>query len=263
MACSLHRQKFQNALVSVWGSWLGEAPGFRVVRPTSLARREKQEWRLGLPQGFYVSGPLRELTGGEKEKLNGALELHVTFLRESIQESAFRTVVDRYCRNWTDEPAVPEAPALTQGQFIQMPRSSTEKDDPSLLTMMFGSMGELLTAVDIVGRQFREAHDIKKEGRRKYLEKIAACLDGKNPDVDSVTLGIPERIDLLPRLLLRGETGVGKTLIARCLHKRSGFDGRPLRISVPEYLGKEDMFEYDLFGYMRGAYTDAKEGSRF
>jgi hypothetical protein len=210
----------------------------------------------GLPIALDAVGPWREWAVGK-----GALELHVTFLRESIQESTFRTVVDRYCQHWTDKPLVPEAPALTRGQFIRMPHAATDKDDPSLLTMMFGSMGELLTAVDVVGRQFREAHDIKKEGRQKYLEKIAGCLDGKSPGVDSVVLGIPERIDLLPRLLLRGETGVGKTLIARCLHKRSGFDGRPLRISVPEYLGKEDMFEYDLFGYMRGAYTDAKEGS--
>jgi DNA-binding NtrC family response regulator len=77
-----------------------------------------------------------------------------------------------------------------------------------------------------------------------------------------VKLDIPERVDLLPRLLLRGETGVGKTLVARYLHNRSGSGERLLRIPIPEYLGKEDMFEYDLFGYMRGAYTDAKEADR-
>lgn len=192
---------------------------------------------------------------------NGALELHLTFLSGRAEEAALKAVFEKRCRHWTEAAPAREDAAITRGQFIRMSRSNTEKDDPSLLTMMFGSMGELLTAVDVVGRRFREACVLRKEGRRKYLEKIAKCLDGQTPNPDSVSLDVPERIDLVPRLLLRGETGVGKTLIARCLHKRSGFDGRPLRISVPEYLGKEDMFEYDLFGYMRGAYTDAKEGS--
>ena len=162
-------------------------------------------------------------------------------------------------------PPVREKPSITLGQFIRMPLGATEKDDPSHLTMMFGSMGELLTMVDIVGRRFREACDLQstaaERGRReKYLAKIDRLLAGKDSATDKAQLDIPERIDHLPRLLLRGETGVGKTLIARYLHRRSGFtDGRPLRISIPEYLGKEDMFEYDLFGYEKGAYTDAAD----
>ena len=86
-----HRQKFQEALVSVWGSWLGEAPGFRVVRPTSLARREKVEWRVGLPGGSYLGAPLHELKNGEKEKLSrqkmrliGSPAVYPPWLREVL-----------------------------------------------------------------------------------------------------------------------------------------------------------------------------------
>ena len=64
-----HRQKFQQALVSVWGSWLGEAPGFRIVRPTSLRRRVELEWRLGLPGGYFIGTPLRELKPAERAQL--------------------------------------------------------------------------------------------------------------------------------------------------------------------------------------------------
>jgi transcriptional regulator of acetoin/glycerol metabolism len=167
--------------------------------------------------------------------------------------------MEKYCQHWNKASLVREKAAITQGQFVEMPAGTTEKDDPSLLTMMLGSMGELLTAVDIVGRRFRDACVLDAAKREKYLEKVDGLLDGKKTEAGSAELGIPERVDRLPRLLLHGETGVGKTLIARYLHKRSGFLGRPLRIQIPEYLGKEDMFEYDLFGYMRGAYTDAKE----
>lgn len=208
----------------------------------------------GLPIKLDAVTPWREWAVGK-----GALELHLTFLENVLQEPALKAAMEKYCRHWSDSSAVREKPAITRGQFVEMPSGATDKDDPSLLTMMFGSMGELLTAVDVVGRRFREACVLDEIKRKKYLEKIDGLLDGKDSAVALAELGVPERVDRLPRLLLHGETGVGKTLIARYLHKRSGFLGRPLRISIPEYLGKEDMFEYAFFGYMRGAYTDAKE----
>jgi len=208
----------------------------------------------GLPIKLDVVAPWREWAIGR-----GALEFPITFLENPLEDQAWKTVMEKKCRHWGKSPPDREKPAITRGQFVEMPAGTTEKDDPSLLTMMFGSMGELLTAVDVVGRRFREACVLDTAKRGKYLEKIDGLLDGGNSEVGSVELGVPERVDRLPRLLLHGETGVGKTLIARYLHKRSGFLGRPLRISIPEYLGKEDMFEYDFFGYLRGAYTDANE----
>jgi hypothetical protein len=165
----------------------------------------------------------------------------------------------KHCVHWNRPLPERETPAIKAGQFVTMPLGVTDKDAPSLLTMMFGSMGELLTAVDLVGRRFQKAGTVNAVSRAKYLERINSLLDGKITDFGPVKLDIPGRVDRLPRLLLHGETGVGETLIARYLHKRSGFTGRPLRILIPEYLGKEDMFEYDFFGYMRGAYTDAKK----
>ncbi len=208
----------------------------------------------GLPIKLEAVAPWREWAIGK-----GALEFPVTFLDNPLEENAWIRAMEKHCAHWATSPPEREPSAIKFGQFVEMPPGATDKDDPSLLTMMFGSMGELLTAVDIVGRRFHKACSVNTVSRAKYLEKIDGLLDGKNTDSGPVKLDLPERVDRLPRLLLHGETGVGKTLIARYLHKRSGFSGRPLRISIPEYLGKEDMFEYDFFGYMRGAYTDAKE----
>ena len=71
----------------------------------------------------------------------------------------------------------------------------------------------------------------------------------------------------LPRVLLLGESGVGKTLVARYLAMvgidKNKVQSRPFgRVSLPQYIGKESMFEYDVFGY-RWYYTDAPaQGSR-
>ena len=208
----------------------------------------------GLPINLGVVTPWREWA---IEK--GALELHIAILEHQLEERAFKEVIEKRCKHWSDAPPSREMSDVARGQFVEMSDGAAEKDDPSLLTMMFGSMGELLTAVDVAGRRFREACVLDLVKRKNYLEKIDVLLDGGNVGAKSLELGIPERVDRLPRLLLKGETGVGKTLIARYLHNRSGVLGRPVRIPLPEYLSKEDMFEYDLFGYMRGAYTDAKE----
>lgn len=53
------RQDSDRPLSLIWGAWLGEAPGFRLVRPTSQGRRDEIEWRVGLPRGYFVGAPCR------------------------------------------------------------------------------------------------------------------------------------------------------------------------------------------------------------
>ena len=55
------RQDSDRPLAMVWGAWLGESPGFRLVRPTSQQRREEIEWRIGMPRGYFIGAPLRPL----------------------------------------------------------------------------------------------------------------------------------------------------------------------------------------------------------
>ena len=125
--------------------------------------------------------------------------------------------------------------------------------------MMFGSMGDLLTRVDMIRVRFQKPSAKVHNSKDDYLRKIDKLIGTKdqNKPGTSPQLEAEDLMSHLPRLLLRGETGVGKTLIARYLQEEA--DLRPPRISIPEYLGKEDMFEYDLFGYVHGAYTGGRE----
>jgi DNA-binding NtrC family response regulator len=58
-------------------------------------------------------------------------------------------------------------------------------------------------------------------------------------------------------VLLTGESGVGKGTIARALHAASARAGRPLS-SVNAGGLSEGVFESELFGHVKGAFTDAK-----
>jgi transcriptional regulator with PAS, ATPase and Fis domain len=57
-------------------------------------------------------------------------------------------------------------------------------------------------------------------------------------------------------VLLTGETGVGKSHIAKLIHHHSGRSGRLVTVNTPSIA--ENLFESELFGYKRGAFTDAR-----
>jgi len=62
----------------------------------------------------------------------------------------------------------------------------------------------------------------------------------------------------LPPLLLLGETGTGKSLIARALHAEGPRAGRPF-VDVNCAAIPETLMEAEMFGFERGAFTDARQ----
>jgi DNA-binding NtrC family response regulator len=59
-------------------------------------------------------------------------------------------------------------------------------------------------------------------------------------------------------VLLLGETGVGKTYLAGLIHRHSGRRGRLVSVHVPSI--PETLFEREMFGHVRGAFTGADRG---
>lgn len=84
----------------------------------------------------------------------------------------------------------------------------------------------------------------------------ASSLIGDCPQM----LSIKKLISLLGRnqstpVLVLGESGTGKELIARAIHKESGAAGQLVELNCASL--SETLLEAELFGYEKGAFTDA------
>lgn len=102
---------------------------------------------------------------------------------------------------------------------------------------------------------------------RKVNQRLSAFICEPNPIPDLVvkSKAMQPVIELIKRtaasdanILLTGESGVGKSHIAHSVHKLSQRCKSPL-VKVNMGAIAESLFESELFGHIKGAYTDAKE----
>ena len=214
-----------------------------------------------LPLHLTTVQKWREWAVGEHPEL---LDFRMLSVSKETTEDQLAARVNEICADWFfDNPAKEEC-GISLGRTVQIPAEGKEKDDPSHLTLLFGSMGKELTQIELVARRFREAMDgFKDKTRKAYLDaidKLLAETDPRKPPTGSPSTtphpdpGIGRVNDKIPKLLLLGDTGVGKTLVARHIAEHCG-RGQLKHISIPEFLNQENMLEYELFGYAAGAYT--------
>lgn len=117
---------------------------------------------------------------------------------------------------------------------------------------------KLLSTVESV---YRLRNTEKKLERYRSVQKMLHSeeqLLGRAKSMRPVFEAIDKVARTSANVLLLGENGTGKDLVAKIIHEKSDRKDNPF-VKVDLGAIAETLFESELFGYQKGAFTDAKE----
>ena len=218
----------------------------------------------------------RILVVEDEEKLRRVIELQLVSAGFDVDKAATAEdglkVVDRADLVLTDL----KLPRMDGIQFLENIRRQ-DAQTPVILMTAFGSVETAVGAMkagatDFLLKPFSLDHlmqvvqkalevralrdenrQLKEElGRRYEFDNII----GRSPAMQEIFATVERVAPTRATVLLAGESGVGKDLIARAIHFRSPRHDRPL-VKINCTAIPENLMESELFGYEKGAFTGA------
>jgi DNA-binding NtrC family response regulator len=157
--------------------------------------------------------------------------------------------------------------------------------DPGMMIIMFTAYATLDTAVEAIKRgafdylakpftadQLRLAAERALDHRRLQLENLSLReqlavnlgfdkIIGTSPVMQKLFSTLQKVMRSDANILLLGDTGTGKELVARTIHAHSFRQERPF-IAVDCAALPENLLESELFGHEKGAFTGANQTTR-
>jgi DNA-binding NtrC family response regulator len=181
----------------------------------------------------------------------------IVFLDLQLSDGNGMELIPLFRERWPDTPVVvitgygsveSAVEAMRLGAFTYLEKPFKEGELPAVLRNALETGRLLVQASD---RRKREAEDYGFGAILAESEEMRAVIAQARAAAESPASTI----------LLLGESGTGKGLLARAIHAASARAGQPFLTvtcsAIPEHL-----LESNLFGHERGAFTDAKEARK-
>ncbi|MCQ2591708.1 MAG: sigma-54 dependent transcriptional regulator [Treponema sp.] len=221
---------------------------------TILTIDDEENIRNGLADNFELEGYNVEKAANGKQGLEivdkGGIDLVITDLRmDGIPgEEVVRQVTTKY-------PGIPIIVLTGHGSI-----------DDATAAIKCGAFDFLTKPLDldhlnlVVKNALKgRVQALKISELQEKLKKTANSdeMIGKSAELNKVRSIIQKAAPSKASVLITGESGVGKELVARAIHNNSGRKEKPL-ISVHCAALSESLLESELFGHEKGAFTGAE-----
>ncbi len=226
-----------------WEAWTNLDGTFRYVSPSC-------ERISGYAAEAFIENPMlfRDIIVAEDRKLWD------THFYDSIQELGLREIQFRIVRpdgevRWIEHACQP----VINGKKQVLGFRSSNRD----ITDRKKTEDELRAALIAIGR-YKEQLEAESACLREEIQLVCnhGNIIGSSNALKYVLFKIEQIASTDTTVLVLGETGTGKELIARAIHKNSRRKKRPL-IKVNCAALPSDLIESELFGHERGAFTGA------
>ncbi len=116
--------------------------------------------------------------------------------------------------------------------------------------VLYDPTGEVLGGVET----FRDLSEI--EALRNQLRSRSSGLNSQSPAMQQILALLPILADNPTSVLIQGETGTGKEVIAHAIHDEGPRSSKPF-VAINCGALPDHLLESELFGYKRGAFTGA------
>jgi DNA-binding NtrC family response regulator len=117
---------------------------------------------------------------------------------------------------------------------------------------------ELVLVADKAMHERALEHEVVRLRREVARQHMLEEIVGRSEAIKEVFSLVARIGPSMASVLITGESGTGKELVARAIHRSSSRAARPF-VAVNVAALPETLIEAELFGYKRGAFTDARE----
>jgi len=181
-----------------------------------------------------------EITGFRREEAIGRWCFEVFRADICQRDCALRRTIE------TGRPIVGLQVTILDKQGREVPVSITT-------AVLRDARGEVIGGVETF-RDLSLVEELRREATARYtLQDIVS----KSPRVQEILNILPDVAESESTVLITGESGTGKELLARAIHELSPRrEGPYVRVNCAAI--PETLLESELFGYVRGAFTDAR-----
>ncbi len=223
--------------------------------PRVLLVEDDEIMRLSLDDRLRMEGipatSVPDLAGARRELAKGGLDLVVTDVR--LPDGSGRTLFEEVCRQHPGTPvilitayvSVPQAVALIKAGAVDY------------ITKPF-DIEAFISLVERTLSRVSDAHQAELTDMDGLKFRAGSGALGKSPAMRRIEDVVARLRDVDSSLLLTGESGAGKEVVARLVHHNSRRAGGPF-VAINCAAVPGELVESELFGHERGAFTGADQ----